>query len=208
MRLDYLWLALLWIAYCTIHSALISIRAVGFFKHVLGARYCFYRLFFNTFSLFTLIPLLLYSRAPQFQDPHLVSWIGNWQIVRWALIGTAVVLLFAGARHYSMSQFLGLLQIRSNRSTSGLTKSGELDTQGVMGAIRHPWYLAVFILLWASDQSIGSIIINAVLSTYLVIGTLLEERKLSLEFGEKYREYQKKVSMFIPLKWLNLKLRH
>jgi protein-S-isoprenylcysteine O-methyltransferase Ste14 len=42
-----------------------------------------------------------------------------------------------------------------------------------------------------------------VLSAYLVIGTLLEERKLVLEFGDKYREYQRQVSMFIPLKWRN-----
>jgi methanethiol S-methyltransferase len=203
MRLDYLKLALLWAAYCAVHSALISVRATDYFKHMLGTRYCFYRLFFNAFSLITLIPLFLYSRAPRFQGPPLFSWIGYWQIVQYALIGTAVVLLFTGARHYSMSQFLGLQQIRSNRSTGGLTKSGELDITGVLGVTRHPWYLAVFILLWTKDQNIGSIIINTVLSAYLVIGTLLEERKLVLEFGDKYREYQRKVSMFIPLKWLN-----
>jgi protein-S-isoprenylcysteine O-methyltransferase Ste14 len=39
-----------------------------------------------------------------------------------------------------------------------------------------------------------------------VIGTLLEERKLVLEFGDKYKEYQRQVSMFIPLKWLREKL--
>jgi len=49
------------------------------------------------FSLITLIPLFLYSRAPRFQDPHLFSWIGNWRIVQCALIGAAVVLLFTGA---------------------------------------------------------------------------------------------------------------
>jgi protein-S-isoprenylcysteine O-methyltransferase Ste14 len=35
-----------------------------------------------------------------------------------------------------------------------------------------------------------------------VIGILLEECKLVLEFGDKYRECQGKVSMFIPLKRL------
>ena len=72
----------------------------------------------------------------------------------------------------------------------------------MLGYIRHPWYLAVFLLLWTSNQNTGSIIINGILSAYLVIGTLLEERKLVLEFGDRYREYQHNVSMFIPLKWL------
>jgi protein-S-isoprenylcysteine O-methyltransferase Ste14 len=174
---------------------------------MLGTRYRFYRLFFNAFSLITLIPLFLYSLLPQFQNPHLFSWLGSWQIVQYALIGIAVLLFYAGSRHYRMSQFLGLQQIRSNLSAGGLADSGELDTSGVLGVVRHPWYLAVFILIWASNQSAGSIIINSVLSIYLVIGTLLEERKLSLEFGEKYREYQRRVSMFIPLKWLKLKFR-
>ena len=86
-----------------------------------------------------------------------------------------------------------------------MTESGELDTTGVLSIVRHPWYLAVFILLWASDQNAATIIVNLVLSAYLIVGTLLEERKLILEFGDKYRKYQENVSMFIPLKWPNMK---
>jgi protein-S-isoprenylcysteine O-methyltransferase Ste14 len=48
--------------------------------------------------------------------------------------------------------------------------------------------------------------INIVLSSYLVIGTLIEERKLVLEFGDKYKTYQRQVSMFIPIKWMRSKL--
>ena len=66
---------------------------------------------------------------------------------------------------------------------------------------RHPWYLAVFILLWARDFTLARLMINVVLSAYLLVGTLLEERKLIIEFGEKYKAYQRQVSMFIPLKW-------
>jgi methanethiol S-methyltransferase len=205
MRFDYLLLALLWIAYCAIHSELISIRATNFFKRVLETRYCYYRLFFNIFSLITLILLLKYSRAPRFQGSWSLIWSGNWRIIQYVLMLAAFVLVVSGARHYSISQFLGLQQIRTRRSAGGLTQSGDIDTTGILGITRHPWYLAVFVLLWTSDQNAGSIIINAVLSAYLVIGTLLEERKLVLEFGDKYREYQERVSMLIPLKWLHSK---
>ncbi len=87
-----------------------------------------------------------------------------------------------------------------------MTESGEFDSSGVLSVVRHPWYLAVFILIWAQDLDPVRITVNAVLSVYLLIGTLLEERKLVLEFGNKYKTYQRQVSMFIPLKWLRSKL--
>jgi methanethiol S-methyltransferase len=203
MRSGCLELALLWSAYCVVHSSLISIRATSFFQRALGTGYPFYRLFFNIFSLSTLIPLILYSKSPRFQGSILFAWSGNWRIVRYSLVLMAVVLIISGARHYNMSQFIGLQQIRSKRTPGALTQSGDFDITGVLRIVRHPWYVAVFLLIWASDLNVGTIIVNIVLSAYLVIGTLLEERKLVLEFGDKYREYQAKVSMFIPLKWLN-----
>jgi methanethiol S-methyltransferase len=203
MRGDYLLLALLWAAYCAVHSALISTSAARLFKQVFGAHYRYFRLLFNAFSLITLIPLLAYSRAPGFEGPPLLAWSGTWRVVQYGLVLIAAALAFSGARHYSMSEFFGLRQIRRGRSSSGLTHSGSLDTSGILGITRHPWYVAVFILLWASDQNVTSIVVNAVLSAYLVIGTLLEERKLVLDLGDKYREYQAQVSMFLPLKWLH-----
>jgi methanethiol S-methyltransferase len=203
MRSGCLELALLWTAYCAVHSLLISTRATSFFQRALGTAYSFYRLFFNIFSLSTLVPLILYSNSPRFRSATLFAWSGNWRIARYSLVFAAVALIISGARHYSMSQFVGLQQIRDKRSPAALTKSGDFDATGILGFVRHPWYVAVFILLWAGDLNAGTVIVNMVLSMYLVIGTLLEERKLVLEFGDKYREYQAKVSMFIPLKWFN-----
>jgi methanethiol S-methyltransferase len=202
MRSDYLELAVLWAAYCAVHSWLISISATRLFQRALGTGYRFFRIFFNIFSLSTLIILALYSNSPRFQGSILFAWNGNWRFLRYSLVLVAVVLIISGARHYSMSQFIGLQQIRSNQSSGALTQSGDFDATGVLRLVRHPWYLAVFILIWAKDLNIGVAIINMVLTAYLMIGTLLEERKLALEFGDKYREYQDAVSMFIPLKWL------
>ena len=207
MRSDDLVLALLWTTYCGIHSALISTTATTFFKQVLKTRYCFYRLFFNSFSLITLIALVIFSNAPRFQGPMLFAWSGNWRIAKYFLMLVAVILIISGARHYSMSQFLGLQQIRNSRKPVPLSEPAEFNATGILGVVRHPWYLAVFILIWISDLNAGTVIVNTVLSAYLVIGTLLEERKLVFEFGDKYRQYQERVAMFIPLKWLKLKHR-
>jgi methanethiol S-methyltransferase len=207
MKSDYIVLALLWAGYCSVHSWLISIGVTRFFQSALVTKYRFYRLFYNVFSLVTLIPLLLYSNSLRFKGPEVFTWAGNWWIVRYSLALLAVVLIIGGARHYSMTQFLGIQQIRKFRVAGAMTQSGDFDSSGVLGLTRHPWYVAVFILIWVGDLWVGTVVINTVLTAYLVVGTILEERKLILEFGDKYREYQRNVSMFIPLEWLSRKRR-
>jgi protein-S-isoprenylcysteine O-methyltransferase Ste14 len=202
MASDYLLLVLLWGVYCAVHSALISISVTRWFKTVLADRYSFYRLFFNVFSLITLTPLVIYSHSARFNSDPFFAWRGYGGIVRYSLVGLGMVLVVAGARHYSMLQFLGINQIRKASARGAMTGSGDLDKTGVLGLVRHPWYVAVFILLWTSDLNAAAITVNLVLSAYLIVGTLLEERKLLIEFGEEYRRYQERVSMFIPLKWL------
>ena len=195
-------LALLWIAYCVVHSALISITVTDFLKRALGDRYRFYRLFFNIFSVTTLVPLLMYSHSARWKTEPLFTWDGYVRVIQYCLMALGAVLAITGARHYNMFQFVGIQQILKGRSGGAMTESGEFDSSGVLGILRHPWYLAVFILLWTRDFNLAGFTINVILSAYLLIGTLLEERKLVLEFGEKYKAYQRQVSMLIPLKWL------
>jgi len=203
---NYIMLALIWMAYCVVHSALISITVTKFLNRALGDRYRFYRLFFNVFSVGTLVPLLLYSHPARWKTELFFTWEGYMRIIQYCLMTLAAVLAITGARHYSILHFLGIQQILKDRSGAAMTETGEFDSSGVRGIVRHPWYLAVFILLWARDLNLARFIINMVLSGYLLVGTLLEERKLVLEFGEKYKAYQRQASMFIPVKWLQSRL--
>jgi protein-S-isoprenylcysteine O-methyltransferase Ste14 len=118
------------------------------------------------------------------------------------------LLFFLGARHYDARQLLGIKQIQEGTLNKAITNSGELDTSGVLGMIRHPWYAAGMLLVWAGQLDISAIMVNAILTTYLFIGTLLEEKKLVREFGAVYRAYQARVSMYIPFKWLKLKIKN
>ncbi len=203
---DYILLSFLWIAYCAVHSLLISISVTNYSKGILGAKYRFYRVFFNIFSLATLIPLLIFSHSARWGTELLFTWDGYMRVIQYGLIALAATLVLTSLRHYPLLQVVGVQQIHHGETGDANALTGELLTDGVLGVIRHPWYLAVFILLWAGDPNLADLTINLVLSVYLVIGTLLEERKLILEFGDKYRLYQRQVSMFIPLKWLESKL--
>jgi protein-S-isoprenylcysteine O-methyltransferase Ste14 len=199
---DYVLLALLWILYCVVHSTLISIRVTDYFKRVLGSNLRFYRLFFNMFSLITLIPLAMYLHSSRFQTAPVFVWSGYWRTLQLCLITLAAVLLVGGARRYSLRRFLGIQQISWGKDYERMAALVDFERSGVLGIIRHPWYAAAFILLWSVDLNAAEIITSIILSIYLVIGAILEERKLILKFGIDYQCYKEQVSRFIPLKWL------
>jgi methanethiol S-methyltransferase len=200
---NHLLLAAAWTAYCALHSAMIAPTVTGLLKRQLGEGFRFYRLFFNAVAILTLVPLLSFSRSVEAEP--LFRWDGPLLPVRYALFACGVVLAITGARHYSLAQFSGVAQIRGT-SAGGLAAAGALDSSGVLGVVRHPWYVAVVLLIWARDLDIARLVANGVLTAYVVVGTLLEERKLVLEFGDSYRRYQERVSMFVPVKWLRSRL--
>jgi protein-S-isoprenylcysteine O-methyltransferase Ste14 len=173
-------------------------------KQKLGDQYRFYRLFYNIVALVTLIPLMDYSIS--LKGVPFFRWEGRLVIVKYLLWMTSIYLFIAGGSHYNISQFLGIRQIKTGRTNRALSEYDTFDTSGILSVIRHPWYVAGILILWARDMSLPTLLNNIVIVAYFVIGAFLEERKLLIEFGEKYREYKKNVSMFIPYKWLMTKI--
>ncbi len=197
MRLEVI--ILLWLLYCVIHSGLISITVSRKLQHWMGTHYRFYRLYYNLFSLLTLIGLIYFTNEPRRE--LILVWSGYYHLIQIALTAIAVVILVLGGRSYNLKYMLGIEQIR-NYQPEKLQSDSPIVATGILGFVRHPWYLGVLILLWMSNQDITSMIVNGILSLYLVVGSILEERKLVAEFGSAYREYQSHVSMLFPWKWL------
>ena len=59
-------------------------------------------------------------------------------------------------------------------------------------------YLCLIIYLWSQTFRLIDIVVNSILTVYVLIGTILEEKKLVLEFGDYYIKYQQEVPMLIP----------
>jgi methanethiol S-methyltransferase len=201
----YLVLSMLVTAWCFLHSALISISVTEYLKRRLGPAFRFYRLFYNVVAVITLVPVVVFAYSVRTQP--IFSWDGYLRIVQVVLLGTSGLLFFLGARHYDARQLLGIKQILEGTSDKAITASGELDTSGVLGVIRHPWYAAGMLLIWAGQLDVSAVLVNTILTAYLFIGTVLEEKKMVGEFGAEYRTYQARVSMFIPYKWLKSKIK-
>ncbi len=198
--MKYFLLAILWIIYCALHSGLITPSFTNFLKRQLDGRYRYYRVFFNLFAVASLIPLVLYTYSLR-QTPFFI-WDGYLMPIRYLLLATGILIIVSGSRHYDMSTFLGIKQIREEVNHNLINSTGKLDSRGILGVIRHPFYSASFLVIWANNLDTAMLIVNITLSGYLIIGTLLEEQKLLAEFGDDYRDYQRKVSMLFPMKWI------
>jgi methanethiol S-methyltransferase len=57
----------------------------------------------------------------------------------------------------------------------------------------------MLVLIWSVPEiSLDRLVFNALWTAWIVIGTILEERDLVTEFGDRYRHYQKVVPMLLP----------
>ena len=194
--MDYIVLALVWIAWCAGHSALVSLRVTGWARGRLGGGYRYYRLAYNAFAMATLAAAVHYGAG--LKGPVLFAWDGWWLPVRAALAVAAAGLFVAGGRQYDLLYMLGVRQLQGGGAPEAAPAT--LNTAGILAYVRHPWYLGAILAVWASEREIhpATLLVNVILTVYVVIGTALEERKLVAEFGEAYRQYREKVPMLVP----------
>ncbi|MDP3581199.1 MAG: NnrU family protein [Ignavibacteria bacterium] len=195
--MKYLVLSLLWVGYCALHSFLISIRFTNFITRLLKNYYAFYRLFYVLFSLVLLV--LLINFTSQLDNEIIISYSSPWSIIRYILMyGSLLAFIWAFFFNYDPLSFFGIRQILNFGKVKEVNPSDEIKRNGLLGLIRHPMYLCLIIYLWSQTFKKIDIIVNVVLTIYVIIGTLLEEKKLVLEFGDAYVKYQKEVPMLIP----------
>jgi protein-S-isoprenylcysteine O-methyltransferase Ste14 len=111
-----------------------------------------------------------------------------------ALIGATIPLLSSG-----LFDFLGLSALRARSSIK--TSSG-LVTGGLYALCRHPIYFFGLVFLWVMPVMTWNFLAFAIAVTvYTLVGSLFEERKMEIEFGEEYRAYRKKTPWIVPIKF-------
>lgn len=81
-------------------------------------------------------------------------------------------------------------------------KTLPLTAKGPYLWVRHPLYFFGLIMIWAYPHlSHDRLLFNIMWTGWIIIGTMLEERDLVADFGDGYRDYQRRVPMLIPYKW-------
>ncbi|RPJ84747.1 MAG: isoprenylcysteine carboxylmethyltransferase family protein [Acidobacteria bacterium] len=93
---------------------------------------------------------------------------------------------------------LGLGPIRAHLRGRA-DRADDFVVRGPYVWVRHPLYACILVLFWTNpDVTLDQFLLSVLWSTWIWVGATLEERDLVAEFGEVYREYQRRVPMLIP----------
>ncbi len=201
-------LTALWIGWCAMHSILIDTAFTSMVKTRLPGLVRYYRLLYNTLSLATFLPLMGYTH--RVGGTAIFGWQGWCGVsVRILCLASAILLFWNGAKRYDFKSFLGIHQLRAGETQVLLSTSQDFLPTGVFNITRHPWYLGSLLAIWTifDEYPRPLFVTSIILSVYLVVGTLLEERKIIREYGLRYRRYQQQVSMLFPWKWLRKRMK-
>jgi protein-S-isoprenylcysteine O-methyltransferase Ste14 len=185
------------VLYGALHSFLASNAVKDAARSMLGSRADrYYRLVYNFLGGLTFLPVLaLLARFPGaslYQIPY------PWTLLTLALQGVAALLLILGLLQTDLWHFLGVRQFLGQ----GDRGSDQLVVRGIYCWVRHPLYTAGLLFIWLTPLMTTSILaLNLSLTLYIVIGSVFEERRLLVAFGEAYHRYQSEVPRLIPRPW-------
>ena len=201
---------LICVVWAGIHSLLASRRAKDASARVAGARFRdgLYRVAYNAQSVVTVAwATRLLARLP---DRGLYEVRPPWSwLFRAGQVGSLGV-LFSGVRVVGVLEFAGIVPLwraltgsdsRPEPEAQGppMGADGEMETSGAFRFTRHPGNLGAmgFFLLWPR-MTVNRATLAALVALYVVLGSMHEERRLRMAYGEAFERYRQKVSFLIP----------
>ncbi len=192
--MNHFFLILFWVLYFILHSILASNWLKRFVKSKSLKLFPFFRLVYNGIALVTLFLVLKFQQT--ISPVFLFDKILTLQIIGYSIMILGAMLGYLAFKNYSTSEFLGFDYNKSSEENKSF-----LNTSGFNSFVRHPLYFASLLLIWGyfiANPNSNILIMNGVITAYLIIGTKLEEQKLIKEFGQQYKDYINKVSMLLP----------
>ena len=179
--------------YGFIHSLLASNGVKAVARRSFGeAADRYYRLAYNFFGAVSLLPVL--ALPILLPDRRLYAVTLPWSLPLLVIQALALLGLVAGVLQTGAGALLGLSQLVKPQPVKS-----ELVTAGLYQWVRHPMYSAGMVFMWATPvmtRNLFALFLG--LTAYLIIGAVIEECKLEVEYGEDYNHYREQTPMFIP----------
>ena len=138
-------------------------------------------------ALWSPIPVILWDiSGTSFGTILLVAYLSGWALT---LFSSFLI------NHF---QLFGLEQAYRNL-TQTQSKKAIFVTPFLYRIVRHPMMTGVLLALWcAPSMTVGRLVMNIVMTTYILIGTRHEEETLVGELGDEYENYRERTPMLLP----------
>ncbi len=180
-------------AFAIIHSLTASLPFKRLLVRGLGSRAD--RLYMPAYSLvavLTISPLayLLYKNPGRTLYRIPSPW-------RWLMVGGQLIAALIAPKAFQDAPHR--FKIRSQLSAPQTPEAGSLNIKGIYRWIRDPFLLSGLVMIWLTPiMTVNLLVIYLLTTIYLFIGSLHWEKRLVAQFGDEYREYQKRVHRIIP----------
>jgi protein-S-isoprenylcysteine O-methyltransferase Ste14 len=113
------------------------------------------------------------------------------------MIGVQLIGAYIGARGFMDAH--NRFEFRGQIASPGTPEAGRMDFKGIYRFVRDPFLLSWLLIIWFTPFMTTNLLALYIASTvYLWIGSVHTEMRLVSQFGDEYREYQKKVRRIIP----------
>jgi protein-S-isoprenylcysteine O-methyltransferase Ste14 len=183
-----------WLSFGLGHSLLASRVAKAHFVPLLGA---YYRLVYNGFAclhlgIVWLIGAWAFPQTSTFDPPRVAHVV----MLAVSIAGWAMMLI--SLRSYDLGRLVGTRQVRSYRRGLKEPEDEPLRVGGLHRYVRHPLYLAGFVILWGRVTGHFELATAIWGSAYLIVGARFEERRLLALYGQAYADYRRRVPAFVP----------
>lgn len=183
------------VAFAVIHSIMASLPFKRSMREKFGPRVdTLYAPVYNLIAILTIIPLVYFLYKYPGDLLYLIP--SPW---RWLMVAGQIAGAIIGAR--GLRDARSRFEFRGQLASPHTPEAGVMDVQGVYRWIRDPFLLSGLLIIWFTPfMTVNLLIIYIITTVYLFIGSLHTEKRLVSQFGDEYREYQKKVHRIIPRK--------
>ncbi|RPJ78490.1 MAG: isoprenylcysteine carboxylmethyltransferase family protein [Alphaproteobacteria bacterium] len=182
------------VAFAAIHSLIASLPSKRLIMRAFGPKIDrFYLPVYSLITVLTLSPLAyqLYKKPGRILYSIPSPW--RWLMVGGQLIASiaAPIALFVDGPHR--------FKISSQLSGPETPEATPLNIRGLYRWVRDPFLLSGLIMMLLTPvMTVNRLIIYILTAVYLYLGSLHWESRLVAQFGDEYREYQKRVHRIIP----------
>jgi protein-S-isoprenylcysteine O-methyltransferase Ste14 len=169
------------ILFAVVHSLLATARAK---KLLHGTDHRWYRLGYNGVSVVMIVWVMAAgSGNVLYVAPGVLS------LVMYAMQLVVAVILLICLRQTGIGEFLGF----------ATHTSGSFTDSGWYGMVRHPLYFFSVLFMVLNPVMTSQWLLLIIMSTvYFIIGAVIEEKRLTAEYGDAYRRYRQRVPFLIP----------